>query len=54
MFVPGKSSETDYIIILFLAEDKVELGMVMIRFFEFRSEHNHYAILKEVVILDRI
>lgn len=36
---------THYVIVLLLAEDKAELGVVVIGFVEFRSEDYHYPVL---------
>lgn len=42
------------IVILLLAQDKAELGMIVIRIFIFGSEYNHDTILDEVVEVDGI
>lgn len=42
------------IVILFLAQDKAELGMIVIRIFIFGSEYDHDTVLDEVVEVDRI
>lgn len=45
---------THCIVVLFLAQDKAELWMVMIWLLKFRPEDYHDAILEEIIELDGI